>query len=387
MKVGVARETAPGERRVALVPDAIGKLTAAGLEILIESGAGAGAQIPDGSFADVGAHPVSTTELYATADVILRVQKPQRRRDRPAAPGPDRHRPPPAAHRPGHGQGPRRPRRDRHQPRRPAAHPEPRPGHGRALVAGQRGRLQGRPHRRRRLRPLLPAADHRRRHGQARQRADPGHRRGRPAGHRHGPAAGRRRQGLRRPCRDQGAGGVARRPVPGPQVGRRRLRRGRLRAGPDARRAGRAAGGAQRLHRPDGRRDHHRPGARPTTAGAGDSRGGAGHATGLGHRRHGGQRPRRQRRAVEGRRDGRHRQRRHDRGARQPAGHDAGRRVRLLRPQHLDAPAAPRQGRGAGPGPADEITAATVITQGGRVVQAATAKLLEPPAAPGGASA
>ena len=37
--------------------------------------------------------------------------------------------------------------------------------------------------------------------------------------------------------------------------------------------------------------------------------------------------------------------------------------------------------------PADEITAATVITQGGRVVQAATAKLLEPPAAPGGASA
>jgi len=37
--------------------------------------------------------------------------------------------------------------------------------------------------------------------------------------------------------------------------------------------------------------------------------------------------------------------------------------------------------------PADEIAAATVITQGGRVVQAATAKLLEPPAAPGGASA
>jgi NAD(P) transhydrogenase subunit alpha len=37
--------------------------------------------------------------------------------------------------------------------------------------------------------------------------------------------------------------------------------------------------------------------------------------------------------------------------------------------------------------PADEITAATVITQGGRVRQAATAKLLEPPAAPGGASA
>ena len=42
MKVGVAKETAPGERRVALVPEALGKLQAAGLEILVESGAGAG---------------------------------------------------------------------------------------------------------------------------------------------------------------------------------------------------------------------------------------------------------------------------------------------------------------------------------------------------------
>ena len=42
MKVGVARESAPGERRVALVPEALGKLTAAGLEILVERGAGSG---------------------------------------------------------------------------------------------------------------------------------------------------------------------------------------------------------------------------------------------------------------------------------------------------------------------------------------------------------
>jgi hypothetical protein len=41
MKVGVAKETAPGERRVALVPEALGKLQQAGLEILVESGAGA----------------------------------------------------------------------------------------------------------------------------------------------------------------------------------------------------------------------------------------------------------------------------------------------------------------------------------------------------------
>jgi NAD(P) transhydrogenase subunit alpha len=76
MKVGVARETAAGERRVALVPEALGKLTAAGLEILVEAGAGAGAAIPDQAFADAGATVVATDDLYAAADVILRVQKP-----------------------------------------------------------------------------------------------------------------------------------------------------------------------------------------------------------------------------------------------------------------------------------------------------------------------
>jgi NAD(P) transhydrogenase subunit alpha len=76
MKVGVARETAPGERRVALVPEALGKLTAAGLEILVEAGAGAGAAIPDASFTEAGATIVPTDPLYAQSDVILRVAKP-----------------------------------------------------------------------------------------------------------------------------------------------------------------------------------------------------------------------------------------------------------------------------------------------------------------------
>ena len=76
MKVGVAKETAPGERRVALVPEALGKLTAAGLEILVEKGAGAGALIPDQAYAEAGAKVVSTKDLYGQSDVILRVQKP-----------------------------------------------------------------------------------------------------------------------------------------------------------------------------------------------------------------------------------------------------------------------------------------------------------------------
>ena len=76
MKVGVAKETAPGERRVALVPEALGKLTAAGLEILVEKGAGAGALIPDEAYAEAGARIVSASDLIGQSDVILRVQKP-----------------------------------------------------------------------------------------------------------------------------------------------------------------------------------------------------------------------------------------------------------------------------------------------------------------------
>ena len=76
MKVGVAKETAPGERRVALVPEALGKLTAAGLEILVERGAGDGSSFPDAAYKEAGAMIVSTDDLYKNADAILRVAKP-----------------------------------------------------------------------------------------------------------------------------------------------------------------------------------------------------------------------------------------------------------------------------------------------------------------------
>jgi len=74
--VGVARETAPGERRVALVPDALAKITAAGVEIVVEQGAGVGALIPDSAYEAAGAKVVSRDDLYKSADVVLRVQKP-----------------------------------------------------------------------------------------------------------------------------------------------------------------------------------------------------------------------------------------------------------------------------------------------------------------------
>jgi NAD(P) transhydrogenase subunit alpha len=76
MKIGVVKERAPNERRVALVPDALKPLIGAGAEVLVEKGAGDGASIPDRLYADAGAKPVSREELYREADVVARVQKP-----------------------------------------------------------------------------------------------------------------------------------------------------------------------------------------------------------------------------------------------------------------------------------------------------------------------
>ena len=55
MRVGVARETTQGERRVALVPETVGKLAAAGFELVVEPGAGAAASFPDDAYTAAGA--------------------------------------------------------------------------------------------------------------------------------------------------------------------------------------------------------------------------------------------------------------------------------------------------------------------------------------------
>ena len=47
MKVGVPKESAPGERRVALVPESVGRLAAAGSDVTVEAGAGAAAAFAD----------------------------------------------------------------------------------------------------------------------------------------------------------------------------------------------------------------------------------------------------------------------------------------------------------------------------------------------------
>jgi H+-translocating NAD(P) transhydrogenase subunit alpha len=76
MKVAVVKEDEPGERRVALVPETVPKLVAAGAEVLVESGAGQAAWFPDSTYAAAGAAIVSGPELYDQADVILTVTRP-----------------------------------------------------------------------------------------------------------------------------------------------------------------------------------------------------------------------------------------------------------------------------------------------------------------------
>jgi H+-translocating NAD(P) transhydrogenase subunit alpha len=76
MKVAVVKESAPGERRVALVPETVPRLTQAGLEVLIEQGAGDGAWFADSAYSEAGASIVKPDDLYATADVILMVTRP-----------------------------------------------------------------------------------------------------------------------------------------------------------------------------------------------------------------------------------------------------------------------------------------------------------------------
>ena len=72
LSVGVVRETAEGERRVALVPKVVSTLVNKGVEVVVESGAGLGALIPDEQYVDAGA---TIGDPYS-AEVVVRVAPP-----------------------------------------------------------------------------------------------------------------------------------------------------------------------------------------------------------------------------------------------------------------------------------------------------------------------
>jgi NAD(P) transhydrogenase subunit alpha len=76
MRIGVPKETAEGEQRVALVPEVVRKLTTAGHEVTVEQGAGAGAMIPDAQFEEAGAKLSSDTSAIWQGDVVVKVAPP-----------------------------------------------------------------------------------------------------------------------------------------------------------------------------------------------------------------------------------------------------------------------------------------------------------------------
>jgi H+-translocating NAD(P) transhydrogenase subunit alpha len=77
VKVCVPKETVPGERRVALVPEAASKLIGAGLEVVVETGAGDEARLSDAAYEEAGASiAAGRADLLAGAGVVLKVRKP-----------------------------------------------------------------------------------------------------------------------------------------------------------------------------------------------------------------------------------------------------------------------------------------------------------------------
>ncbi len=76
--VGVPREIMPGESRVSAIPGTVEKMIAAGAEVLVETGAGAGAFIDDAEYREKGAEILDDLEeLYRRANVILKVKEPR----------------------------------------------------------------------------------------------------------------------------------------------------------------------------------------------------------------------------------------------------------------------------------------------------------------------
>jgi H+-translocating NAD(P) transhydrogenase subunit alpha len=87
MKIGVPREAVPGERRVALVPAHVPSLTKAGLDVVVEAGAGEPSGYSDGAYTERGAETVD--DARATADVLLTVRSAAAAGDSDHGPGHD----------------------------------------------------------------------------------------------------------------------------------------------------------------------------------------------------------------------------------------------------------------------------------------------------------
>ena len=77
MRIGVPKETAAGEHRVALVPEVVGRLKAKGLDVTVQSGAGADALLPDGAFSEAGARVTHEASEVWESDVVVVIAPPE----------------------------------------------------------------------------------------------------------------------------------------------------------------------------------------------------------------------------------------------------------------------------------------------------------------------
>ena len=232
MRIGVPKETAAEEKRVATVPDVVEKLIKLGFSVAVESGAGDAANFADDTYRAAGAEVVPTRRR-----TLGRVgHRLQGARPEPGRSGSDARRrhadrlhlagaEPRADAAAGGAQG------HRAGHRLAAAPAVARAEDGRADLDGRHQRLPRRDRGGQRLRPLLQRPDHRRRQDPAGQGLHRRRRRRRPGRHRHGRQPGRHRARQRHPRRGRRPGGVAGRRVRQGRLRGRRLRRRRLRQG------------------------------------------------------------------------------------------------------------------------------------------------------------
>src|SRR4029450_10644768 len=75
MKIGVPKETFPGERRVAIVPAVLPALKKLGIDVVIESGAGGDAGFPDARYSSAGASVGSRNDVFQS-DIVAQVRSP-----------------------------------------------------------------------------------------------------------------------------------------------------------------------------------------------------------------------------------------------------------------------------------------------------------------------
>ncbi len=278
LQIGVPRETFPGEKRVATVPEVVEKLKKLGFGVLVESGAGDGANCADDTYRAAGAEVVpDAADALGEGGHRLQGPCPGHGRGPPDPRGHDARelhlaRPEPRAH-----AGARRAQGHRAGHRLPAAPAEPRAEDGRAHLHGRHQRLPRGDRGRQRLRSLLQRPDHRRGQGPAGQGVHRRRRRGGPRRHRHGGQPGRHRARQRHARRGGRPGEVPRRRVRqgglrGGRLRRRRIRQGDERGLPEGparhvRQAGQR-GGHHHHHRAHpgqarAQADHRRDGADP----------------------------------------------------------------------------------------------------------------------------